>query len=225
MSAGFQPVGLARGSPQPAVVIAGPTGSGKTPLGDALEAAGFLGRRCFHFDFGRNLRAAADGVAECGLSAGEIEYLRRVLRDGLLLENDRFALALKILTGFIGGRRMKSDDLLAMNGLPRHEGQADSLEPVLDVRVAVQLRATPAVIMERIRRNTGGDREGRTDDSPAEIARRILLFDQRTIPLLDRYRTRGVRVISVGVGVETTAQDIVRVIEEEIGDQADVHKG
>jgi len=225
MSAGLSQAGRKRGSPQPAVIVVGPTGSGKTPLGDAMEAVGFMGRRCFHFDFGRNLRAAAGGDAEYGLSADEIEHLKLVLRDGLLLENDRFALALKILSGFIGGRGMKTDDLLVMNGLPRHEGQADDLEGVLDARLVVHLCATPAAVLERIRRNTGGDRRGRTDDSPAEIARKIRLFDQRTIPLLDRFRTRGVRVIRVNVGVETTARDIIREIEIETGGQADAHKG
>ena len=82
----------------------------------------------------------------------------------------------------------------------------------------------PAVVFERIRRNAGGDRGGRTDDSAAEIGRKIGLFERRTVPLLDRYRARGVRVISVNVGVETAARDIVSEIEAEAGGQADAHK-
>lgn len=39
-----------------AMVLLGPTGSGKTPLGHVFAARGFLNRRCAHFDFGENLR-------------------------------------------------------------------------------------------------------------------------------------------------------------------------
>ena len=44
-----------------AILLLGPTGSGKSPLGDELEANGLNGRRCLHFDFGRRLRRAAEG--------------------------------------------------------------------------------------------------------------------------------------------------------------------
>ncbi len=42
-----------------AILLLGPTGSGKTPLGQALEKKGLAGRRCVHFDFGANLREIA----------------------------------------------------------------------------------------------------------------------------------------------------------------------
>ena len=47
-----------------AVVLLGPTGSGKTPLGEWLEAKGLGGRRCHHFDFGTRLRRVATGALE-----------------------------------------------------------------------------------------------------------------------------------------------------------------
>jgi adenylate kinase family enzyme len=39
-----------------AILLLGPTGSGKTPLGQVLERRGLWGHRCSHFDFGDNLR-------------------------------------------------------------------------------------------------------------------------------------------------------------------------
>jgi adenylate kinase family enzyme len=39
-----------------AVLIVGPTGSGKTPLGEFLQQTGLWEKRCFHFDFGKALR-------------------------------------------------------------------------------------------------------------------------------------------------------------------------
>jgi hypothetical protein len=39
-----------------AILPLGPTGSGKTPLGDYLEERGLFGRRCVHFDFGEKFK-------------------------------------------------------------------------------------------------------------------------------------------------------------------------
>ena len=39
-----------------AILLLGPTGSGKTPLGELMERRGFGGRRCRHFDLGDRLR-------------------------------------------------------------------------------------------------------------------------------------------------------------------------
>ena len=64
-------------------LIIGPTGSGKTPLGEALELAGWNGRRCLHFDLGEELRRIAAGRdVPPGLSSGEREVIGRVLRKG-----------------------------------------------------------------------------------------------------------------------------------------------
>lgn len=213
------------GTGRAAILLIGPTGAGKTPLGDALEAGGFLGRRCVHFDFGRNLRDAAGGSLECGLTDDETGHIRHVLKHGLLLEDGRFGLALKILAGFVREHGIPSGGLLVINGLPRHEGQARGLDKALDVRLVVHLCAAPEVVFERIRRNSGGDRGGRTDDTPAEIAGKVMLFEKKTAPLLDLYKARGIRVSGVTVGVETTAQDMIRELETALGDQADAHQG
>jgi|GEM_PF-132153 len=41
------------------IVLLGPTGSGKTPLGQLMVERGIWGRRCVHFDFGNLLRRIA----------------------------------------------------------------------------------------------------------------------------------------------------------------------
>ena len=196
-----------------AILLLGPTGAGKTPLGDALEAAGLRGRRCVHFDFGRNLRRACEAGGAFGLNGEDAAHVRQLLRDGLLLEDERFNIAIGILAGFLAERAVQPADLLIMNGLPRHAGQARDLAPFLDVRRVVHLRATPEVVFERIRLNSGGDRTGRADDSPGEIAGKVRLFEKRTLPLLDHYRAVGVIVTGVTIEVHTTAQDVVRELE------------
>jgi adenylate kinase family enzyme len=196
------------------LLILGPTGSGKTPLGDRLEQDGFRGRRCVHFDFGANLReAAAGGAAGGALDEAELAVVRASLRDGTLLEDAHLPVALKILEGFAARRRIGRGDLIVLNGLPRHAGQAAGLASRLDVELVVVLEAGPGVIRERIRRDAGGDRAGRGDDSAEEIDRKLEIFTARTLPLAGFYRDAGVPVLSVRVGVETRPEDIKAGIE------------
>ncbi len=90
---------------QPAWLLVGPTGAGKTPLGRLLEEKGAAGRRCFHFDFGAELRAVAaspDRVPK--LSEADVGVVRGSLATGALLEDHEFPIALRILEAFLRGR-------------------------------------------------------------------------------------------------------------------------
>ena len=74
--------------PWPSLLLMGPTGSGKTPLGEEIERRGLDGRRCVHFDFGANLRAvAADPGSWDMLTAEELESVRTSLATGALFED------------------------------------------------------------------------------------------------------------------------------------------
>jgi len=189
-----------------AILLVGPTGSGKSPLGQWLETHDLWGRRCHHFDFGANLRAAASSD---GFAPDEIRFLRDVLERGTLLENETFHLALKILDAFIAGRRLQLDDLLVMNGLPRHVGQAEGLDRHLEFIAVIHLLCDARTVMERLRKNTGRDRATRDDDVPELVERKLRIFSERTTPLIAHYRGRGVRVIDVEVGVKTQPAEIV----------------
>lgn len=190
---------------QRAIVLIGPTGSGKTPLGQWLQRHGLWGRRCHHFDFGDQLRLA---VATQSLSPGEVRFLRNVLERGALLENDHFALALKILDAFVAQRQPTPNDLLVMNGLPRHVAQAKGLESRLDVLAVVHLQCEASTVVERLRRNSGGDHAEREDDTPDLVARKLRIFRERTAPLMEYYRGGGVPVFELAVGTETTASEM-----------------
>lgn len=197
-----------------ALLLLGPTGSGKTPLGRRLEKDGWRGRRCVHFDFGENLRAAARGGAAAGsLSPGELAVIRASLRAGTLLEDEHFPIALKILDRFAARRRVGRGDLLVLNGLPRHAGQAAGLDGRLTVEAVVVLEAGVGVIRDRIRRDAGGDRAGRADDSAAGVARKMKIFRTRTLPLVAHYFDAGVPVVRIKVGVETRPEDLLPRIE------------
>ncbi len=195
-----------------AILLVGPTGAGKTPLGDALARDGLAGRTCRHFDFGAQLRAAVAGDgAAAGLDAGEIAFLRDVLQRGALLEDEQFPLAAKLLGRFLADA--DDGDLVVLNGLPRHVGQARAIEPILSVRAVVELACEAETVAARIARNSGGDRAGRTDDTPAEVAGKLAIYRDRTASLLEHYRVGGAESVTVHVGVDTTGEDARAALE------------
>ncbi len=202
----------------PSLLLVGPTGSGKTPLGAEIERRGLQGRRCLHFDFGAGLRAAADRPEENGLTAQELEAVRASLASGSLFEDRDMPMIIKILSRFAARRLLAPDTLLVLNGLPRHRSQAEALAPIVSVERVVSLEADAAVIRERIRLDTGGDRTGRGDDALGEISRRLAVFAERTEPLLDFYRERGVRVTRIAVTAAMTASEMYDELERAIGE-------
>jgi adenylate kinase len=198
-----------------AILLLGPTGSGKTPLGDLLEARGLGGRRCVHFDFGENLRQVATAAKPDALITPEdIEFCREVLRSGALLEDEDFPLAERILRRFLGRRSVDAGTVVVLNGLPRHVGQARALEAILDVQAVISLRCPPETALARIRGNIGGDRAGRADDDPALVARKLATFHDQTEPLVDHYRSRDCRVETVEVTVEMSAEEMWEMMNE-----------
>jgi len=192
-----------------AILLLGPTGVGKTPLGDLLESKGLNGVRCHHFDFGANLRAIAEEEPDERFSAQEISFVKDKLKKGALLEDKDFPLATKTLDSFIKRRGVVRDDLIILNGLPRHMGQAKDIAGMLDINLVIALSATPEVIRERIRENVDEDRTARTDDSLDEITGKLEIFEARTRPLLDYYTKQGVRIKRINVTAKLKADDML----------------
>jgi len=188
-----------------AVLLVGPTGAGKTPLGDALEKSGVGTRRCFHFDFGANLRRIAAGrnVPDT-FDDDDLRIVQAALTAGVLLENASFHVAEKILHAFMKAMAVSDSDLLILNGLPRHLGQARDTDRLVNMRAVLSLACTPDTVQARIRCNTGGDRTGRRDDSLAEIQVKLRTFQERTQPLLHYYADKGIPVHHLSVGIKTT---------------------
>ena len=171
------------GVQQQAVLIVGPTGAGKSPLGDHLARHGWHGRRCAHFDFGRNLRAVADGTIG-GFSGDEVAFVEQ--------------------------SRVKPGDLLVLNGLPRHRGQAADVDRLVQIADVIQLDCTAEVVHERLRLNSGGDRDARTDDGVALVEKKLSDFAARTAPLVAHYRDRGVAIHRWAIGVRTRPEELVQ---------------
>ena len=192
-----------------AILLVGPTGSGKTPLGDLLEARGLWGRPCAHFDFGARLRRCAAGEGTPGLLApAECAFLVRVLEAGALLEDEHFPIARKVLGAFLRGLPPDGRTRVVLNGLPRHPGQARDMEALVAVEAVVRLACRPEVALERVRTNAGGDRAGRPDGEAGAMRQRLALFEERTAPLVAWYAARGARVETIDVEADTTAEAI-----------------
>ena len=198
-----------------AILLVGPTGSGKTPLGALLNTHGLRGRIVRHFDFGQQLRNIVGGEAPAPyLSSDEHAYLGSVLHQGALLENDCFPIAEKILKAFIAAGPSNNNAIIALNGLPRHVGQAEDIGTLVEIRMVIALSCTKETVLERIRTNAGGDRTARADDANEAVSRKLKIYAERTEPLLDYYRTRDIQVLTVPVRKSTTPIDIIRQLED-----------
>ncbi len=201
-----------------AILLLGPTGAGKTPLGEALEVRGFRGQRCAHFDFGWNLReiAAGRGIA-ARLTDADVGVIQRVLREGVLLERETFFIAAHVIEQFIAARALAAADWVVLNGLPRHIGQAEDVDRLLAVRMVVYLECSAAVVHARIAADSGGDRRGRVDDTPTDIARKLDIFRDRTLPLVDHYCSLDVPVVRVAIEVDTSPTAIIGYMNRQQG--------
>ncbi|GAB6165808.1 hypothetical protein JCM19992_18080 [Thermostilla marina] len=193
------------------LLLLGPTGSGKTPLGDLLEERGLHGLPCVHFDFGANLRAvAALPKGDEWVTEEDIGFVRLVLTEGALLEDEHFPLALRLLRRFLTQRACPEQATIVFNGLPRHVGQAEGLAKHVTMDLVVELVCSADTVRERLRRNTGGDRATRLDDTPELVAKKLALYRQRTQPLLDWYKAKNVPVRSIHVSVEDGPEEVYR---------------
>jgi adenylate kinase len=194
---------------QPALLLLGPTGSGKTPLGQLLEARGLHGTKCVHFDFGENLRQVVAGNRPNeAVSQADIDFLRDVLASGALLEDNQFPLAERILSAFLALQEMCGQTWVVLNGLPRHVGQAKAIDAILDVRCVVCLNCGSDAVAHRLANNIGGDRSGRLDDDLDRVRTKLDIFHQRTTPLVDHYCRHGAKITKLDVTSTTTAEDI-----------------
>jgi adenylate kinase family enzyme len=183
-------------------------------LGQILEARGVAGYRCVHFDFGENLRR----IVECDradeiVSRDDIEFLRRVLETGALLEDKDFPIAERILRRFLVRCSAKDGMLVVLNGLPRHAGQAEAVARMVEIRTVMELACTPETVLARIGANTGGDRTDRRDDELSDIRRKLAIYAKRTQPLVDYFAARGIRIVHQEVAAEMTPEQMWQALD------------
>ncbi len=177
-----------------------------------MERRGFRDRPCLHFDFGANLRAASGGRSgEYGLAAPELAAVRASLATGALFEDGDIPMMVRILTRFAEIRGLARETRIVLNGLPRHRSQAEALTgswPSNGSCPSKPKRPSSRRGSAWIRDGTG---RGEPTTIPRSVARRLATFRDRTAPLLDLYRERGVPVRSIAV---TAAMSAANMYEE-----------
>lgn len=192
-------------TPVASILLLGPTGAGKSPLGDELGRQGFNGHRAHHLDFGAELRAAVSAGHEGDFTGDERRFIEGVLERGLLLENERFALAEKIIRLFLERNAFEQGHLLVLNGIPRHTGQARDLAGIADIQALVVLECAADDVLFRLQNNVAGDRSKRIDDDPVLVGKKLNVFRERTAPLIEFYEDQGRRIYRLGISGATTA--------------------
>jgi adenylate kinase len=104
-----------------------------------------------------------------------------------------------------------------LDGYPRTADQVSELDSILHdqnnkLDVVVQLTADNE---ELVRRLSGRAQEqGRSDDTPDVIRRRLDVYDEQTAPLIDIYAARGLVVMINGLGeIQEVTDRIVEALD------------
>jgi adenylate kinase len=170
------------GSAVTRLLLLAPPGGGKGTQGARLRER--LGVE--HIAAGDLLRGEMQSGSDAGRRAAATVERGELVPDELILELLKPALlAAARHGGFI------------LDGFPRTVSQAEALEALgkrdaIPLQAVVSLTVPEAELQRRLLARAGI--EGRSDDTPAVIARRLQLFATDTRPLLDFYADRGLLV-------------------------------
>ncbi|MBB1086875.1 adenylate kinase [Lysobacter sp. SG-8] len=181
------------------LVLLGAPGSGKgtqaTRLKDHLDVP--------HISTGDLLRAEVAAGSKLGLEAKEIMARGELVSDAILLGmlEDRFSRA-DTANGFI------------LDGYPRNLAQADALDALLKrigqpMDAAVQLDVATDLLVDRIAGRAQA--EGRADDNPESVRKRLDVYNEQTAPVVEFFRQHGQLTVVDGVG--SMDEVFTRIIE------------
>lgn len=170
------------------LVLLGAPGSGKgtqaTRLTEYLNVP--------HISTGELLRAAVKAETPLGLQA------KSVMEAGGLVSDD-------VVLGMLEDRLLFPDTRngFILDGYPRNLAQANALAVLLTklkqpVDIAVQLDVDTEILVSRLAGRAQA--EGRADDSPDAVRKRLGVYQSQTAPVVDFYRNQGKLSHLNGVG-------------------------
>ena len=170
------------------LVLLGALGSGKGTQAARLKE--YL--QVPHISTGDLLRAEVAAQSPLGLQAKE------VMARGDLVSDD-------ILLGMLRDRFSRDDTRAGfiLDGYPRNLAQAAALGELLadlgqSFDAAVQLEVDNELLVERLAGRAQA--EGRADDNPESVRKRLQVYDQQTAPVIEYYRQQGQLTVIDGVG-------------------------
>ena len=164
------------------LLLLGPQGSGKGTQAARLAADYGIP----HVSTGEMFRTAIASAGELGRRVEPILAAGELVPDELTIELIRERLAQPdARRGFV------------LDGFPRNLAQAEALDDVLreigrELDVVLYFELADAVAMERLLGRARA--EGRTDDTPEVIGRRLAIYHEQTEPLVEYYRARDALV-------------------------------
>ncbi|MGY0613294.1 MULTISPECIES: adenylate kinase [unclassified Luteimonas] len=170
------------------LVLLGAPGSGKgtqaTRLKEHLQVP--------HVSTGDLLRAEVKAGSALGLQAKEVMARGELVSDAILLGmlEDRLSRA-DVANGFI------------LDGYPRNLAQAAALDALLQrigqpMDAAIQLEVDNELLIDRLAGRAQA--EGRSDDNPESVRKRLQVYDEQTAPVIGYYRDAGRLGVVDGVG-------------------------
>jgi adenylate kinase len=164
------------------VLILGPQGSGKGTQAARIGSEYGIP----HIATGDMFRSAITAGAPLG------KEVEPILASGALVPDE---LTIRLIR-----ERLSEDDArdgFVLDGFPRNTAQAEALDGLLDelgrpLDLVLELQVPDDTCMERLVGRA--QEEGRTDDSPEVIAKRLQIFHRETAPLISYYLPRGIVV-------------------------------
>jgi adenylate kinase len=186
------------------LVLLGAPGSGKGTQATRLKVE--LGVP--HISTGDMLRAAVAAGTAMGLKA------KAVMDAGQLVSDD-------ILLGMLEERLAQADAKAGfiLDGYPRNLAQADALDHLLvklnqPLDAVVKLDVPNEAIIARCEIRFKA--EGRADDNPVTVRKRLAIYAEQTAPVAEFYARRGKLQVVDGVGelAEVTAR-VKRALQQE----------
>jgi adenylate kinase len=170
------------------LVLLGAPGSGKGTQAARLKEHLLVP----HISTGDLLRAEVAAGSPLGLQAKEVMARGDLVSDEILLGmlEDRFSRD-DTRGGFI------------LDGYPRNLAQADAMDALLTrigqpMDYAVQLEVPVELLVDRIAGRAAA--EGRADDSPEAVRKRLQVYESQTAPVIEFYRSHGQLTVVDGVG-------------------------
>jgi adenylate kinase len=126
----------------------------------------------------------------------------------------------KVTAGMIRDRLSQEDaaDGFVLDGFPRTMAQADALDEMLaevgrPLTIVFELQVPDDVARERMLKRAR--EEGRADDTPDVIERRIELYQRETVPIVQHYRLLGILVGIHGTGtMDEVFAEIQQALEQ-----------
>jgi adenylate kinase len=139
--------------------------------------------------------------------------LRAVLDRGDLVDDE-------LMIDLIRDRLSRGDTVagFVLDGFPRTLAQAEALDELLrelgrDLDVVFDLQVPRReMLLERLLRRAA--EEGRADDTPEVIERRLELYESETAPLVDYYRTHQANV--VGIHADRSVDEVFHEVEQSL---------